>query len=511
MQLNVLKERLGELAQRGRIVTLNSNVSGLGRHTREMDIVGSNCGRIKIALLGLLSDERDMFRDGTFRGLSIGSIKEKYEMISQKVNLMRIADCVIPLTHQSMNADIELAKWMLQLMTNDKGNNQTEGVILGGHEHVKIHEHVSNEQEYTGNSAIDFMLRLASRYGRKTSSVQIVKSGMDAERAAIVDLRFNPTTRTLESVDVSFEELDERHQPCPIVSSIVNRHLLVLEELQDFIVFDKNTMLSGYFTDPDTGEDLKLSSEFTRYEQTTVGALFCTAIRSELGVDVCIINGAPIKGSKTYTDGTMSYDDLRNELPFPLKMIVVEMTRKQLKEAVEYSRTNVEKGKSAVALEDGRIERRGYLQVDFDYWKQQTDEEGDYNEDDILTVALPRNLLKGFCKIQPLMELHKELEAKRALPIDDDYIKAIDLIVRYCCKDRWSLIAEQFSFTDLDLNNDGVLCREEIRHGIRAILGGEEPSEDLVDSMLEAVDDNADGSIDELEFNKILSKIRSKS
>ena len=105
-------------------------------------------------------------------------------------------------------------------------------------------------------------------------------------------------------------------------------------------------MLSSYFVDPATGKELSLSSELTRFEQTTVGALLCTAIRSELDVDVCVTNGAPIKGSKAYKDGTLSYDELRQELPFPLKMIIVEMTQKQLREAIEYSRTNIEQGKS---------------------------------------------------------------------------------------------------------------------------------------------------------------------
>jgi len=477
LQLNVIKDRLGELSQRGRVVVLNSNISGLGRHTRELDIVSSNCGKIRVGLIGLLSDEKGMFRDNTFRGLKIANVTKTYEMIKEKVDMMKTADCIVPLTHQSLNADMELAKRISKLNSKDNG-----GVILGGHEHVKMHEHVADDDN---------------------NSVQIVKTGMNSDRAAIIDLQFNPSTHALENTNVYFEEMDEKYQPCPITNSIVTRHLSALDELQDFVVFDRKTMLSRYFIDSATREHLPLSSELTRYEQTTIGGLFCLAIKSELDVDVCIINGAPIKGSKIYTDGTLSYDDLRNELPFPLKIIVVQMTRKQLREAIKYSRTNVEEGKSSVALDDGRVERRGYLQTDFDYWKQQHGIQRGYNDQELLTVALPRNLLKGFCKIQPLMDLYKELEAKNALPNEDDYLKAIDLIVRYCCKDRWSTIAQQFTFKDLDLNNDGALCRNEIRLGIKAILG-DEPSSDLVDSMLETLDDDADGTIDELEFNKVL-------
>ncbi|KAL7552876.1 hypothetical protein ACHAWF_016125 [Thalassiosira exigua] len=352
-----------------------------------MDVVRSNCGRIKVGLMGLLSDESGMFRDGTFRGLNIADTKKKYEILIEKIDMMgNKVDCLVPLTHQSLSADVDLAKWMLTIQSRVKKKRPTGGVILGGHEHVKFHEFVSSNEEC------------------HDSSVQIVKTGFNAERAAIVDLQFNPTTRTLENVSVDFEELDECHRPCPVVQSVVDKHLSALHDLHDYMVFDKKSMLSDYFVEPSTGDDLPLSSEHTRYEQTTVGALFCTAIRSELETDVCIINGAPIKASKIYANGSMSYDDIRNELPFPLKMVVVEMTRKQLDEAIHYSRTNVEKGKSATKLDDGRVERRSYLQVDFDFWRGNfcKGDRNNVSDDQILSVALPRNLLKGFCKIQPL-------------------------------------------------------------------------------------------------------------
>jgi len=486
LKLSVLKERLGELRRRGRIVVLNSNVSGMGRHSRELDIVSSSCGRINVGLLGLLSDEAGMFRDGTFRGLQISDVKKKYQMMMEKIRMMKIADCLVPLTHQSLSADTHLAKWMLELQTEDQPSG---GVILGGHEHIKIHELLSQSNG---------------------GSVQIVKTGYNCERAAIVDLKFNSSTRILENTEVHFVELDEHFKPCQVVKSIVEKHLSALDHMQNFTVFDKKTMLSGHFVDPLTSENLPLSSKFARYEQTTVGAFFCTAIQLELGVDCCIINGAPIKASKVYANGTMSYDDLRNELPFPLKMIVVDMTRKELREAIEYSRSNVEKGKSSVVMEDGRTERRGYLQTDFDYWRHSSMVKDHSNDNQVLSVALPRNLLKGFCKIQPLMELRHELESRNALPNEDDYLKAIDLIARYCCKDRWTTIAQQFSFSDLDLNQDGYLCREEIRIAIKRAMG-HEPSNDLVDEMASAFDEDTSGFVDEYEFNQILNKVRSQS
>ena len=108
------------------------------------------------------------------------------------------------------------------------------------------------------------------------------------------------------------------------------------------------------------------------------------------------------------------------------------------------------------------------------------------------------------------MELRHELESRNALPNEDDYLKAIDLIARYCCKDRWTTIAQQFSFSDLDLNQDGYLCREEIRIAIKRAMG-HEPSNDLVDEMASAFDEDTSGFVDEYEFNQILNKVRSQS
>jgi hypothetical protein len=204
----------------------------------------------------------------------------------------------------------------------------------------------------------------------------------------------------------------------------------------------------------------------------------------------------------------MSYDDLRNELPFPLKMVVVEITRGRLREAIEYSRTNLEEGKPSSVDENSKVERRGYLQTDFDYWKMGEDCNEDDNE--ILTVALPRNLLNGFCKIKPLMDLRSELESKHSLPDEDSYAKAIDLIVRYCLDDRWATIAQRLTFADLDMNKDGKLSRDEIRDAIRLVLREEAPDA-LLDGMIDAIDDDQNGFIDENEFNLLLAKIRSQT
>eukprot|EP00985_Skeletonema_marinoi_P032589 scaffold39187_cov118-Skeletonema_marinoi.AAC.4 len=178
LQISDLKDRLNELGGRGSVTVLNSNIESLGRQSREMDIVSSECKSVSVALIGLMSDESDMFRDGTFRGLNIANVKETYAEISDKLNNNMPESnisCIVPLTHQSLQGDLNLAKWMLEFQSQSNSGTPIGGVILGGHEHVKIHEFVPDG-------------------GSNEQTIQVVKSGMNAQRAAIVDLQFENNT-----------------------------------------------------------------------------------------------------------------------------------------------------------------------------------------------------------------------------------------------------------------------------------------------------------------------------
>eukprot|EP00804_Cyclotella_cryptica_P010771 CCRYP_005541-RA/>CCRYP_005541-RA protein AED:0.32 eAED:0.32 QI:0/0/0/1/0/0/2/0/96 len=95
--------------------------------------------------------------------------------------------------------------------------------------------------------------------------------GQDAERVAIADLLFDESS-------------------CMLLHIQTNKKL-------------------RYFTGND-GNKLPFPLEYYHYQLTTVGALFCTAINSELNANACIINGTPMKASKVYTNRIMSYNEL---------------------------------------------------------------------------------------------------------------------------------------------------------------------------------------------------------
>ena len=122
----------------------------------------------------------------------------------------------------------------------------------------------------------------------------------------------------------------------------------VLESFENEIIVD-DSIIKNYYSDEDC-KDFRLSSKRTRFEQSSLGALFCDAIKYELSsgddehenVDLCLLNGAVIKGNKTYADNNISYAELKKELPFPTKIVIVSMPLKVVKDAVLWSRTNVE-------------------------------------------------------------------------------------------------------------------------------------------------------------------------
>ena len=81
-----------------------------------------------------------------------------------------------------------------------------------------------------------------------------------------------------------------------------------------------------------------LASESTRFRQTSVGAFFCSAIKDELNVDVSLLNGVVIKGGDAYKNNRMTYAQLQKELHFSTKIVVAELTLREIKEPIWYSR-----------------------------------------------------------------------------------------------------------------------------------------------------------------------------
>ena len=482
MKLDVLQERFRKLAKQVQLVNSNvrtippskaSNLQWWNDRMPEYSILQSDCKRVSIALIGLLTDEPGVFRNGTFRGLEISNVMNTYRKLYKSLvdtAITRQVDMLLPLTHMSIERDRELAVCMLELAPNDKN------VILGGHDHAVIEETVLSKDA--------------------DGDISILKSGMDAISARIIDLEFDcsmvTATRTtpykLLRVEQTLIPLNQ-YDPAPAVQTIIDSHMSVLKNLKEQVIIDASRVLPP---------GKVLSSEHSRRQQTTVGATFCQSIKDELDVQVCIMNGAVIKGSSSYPSAKLTYAQLQEELPFPTKMVTVEMTRRQLLDAIQYSRTYDQDGNKT----DG--DKRGYLQTDLDY---ELNPQQDAQDNEILQVALPRNLLSGFCNIIPLMTLKKELETAGKVSHADDFTPAIDLVIRHACRQKWfDLVYDEISFDEIDMNHDGYLDKSEIKVFLEKYLKNEVP-DFVVDDMMSSIDADKNGLIDVGEFSYLLAKM----
>lgn len=442
---------------------------------RRHDVVTTPCGRVRVGLLGLMSDERAMFRDATFRGVPIGDVTESFtESYNRLVVEKSQADWLLPLTHQSIHRDQDLARHMLTVQPGS-------GVILGGHEHTP------------------FDVKIDHPGGDDDAFVRILKSGMDANGVSLVDIYFdvqeddNGKNRQVCVGEIEYDLVDLRPlNPSMVVQNIIDHHESILVALENEDVLHAHSLLPP---------GVPLSSKGTRKQQTTLGGVICTCIKEELETDVAILNGAVIKGNTAYETPALTYAQIRQELPFPTKIVVVPMKRWELQSAIEYSRRCPVEG---VEDEDPEnpVERRSYIQVDLQY------EHYDFHtgsQDDVLDVALPRNLLNGFCKIKPLMEVGNRLKDEGMMPEADDFIPALDLVIRHSSKERWyELIHDNYTFSDLDPDAKGYLSRDDVSRIIASAIG-HEPPEFLVNDMFNSIDYDGNGVIDPGEMSHLLA------
>ena len=152
-----------------------------------------------------------------------------------------------------------------------------KSLIIGGHEHEPFDEIVKEDD------------------ADDQSYVRILKTGMDANAASLIDLSFevdNEREPILAEIEADLVEMSS-FEPSVVVQKIVDKHMSVIEALELEHVIDVDSM--GLLP-----PGVLLSSERPRYQQTTVGGVFCQMIKAALECDVCIINGATIKGGKSY-------------------------------------------------------------------------------------------------------------------------------------------------------------------------------------------------------------------
>ena len=135
------------------------------------------------------------------------------------------------------------------------------------------------------------------------------------------------------------------------------------------------------------------------------------------------------------------------------------------------------------------------------------------NDETVVSVALPRNLLGGFCKIKPLIEYGDLLKKKQKFPEADNFIKALLLVTRFFCHNRWDQILRhragesELTFEIIDSNHDGVIDKKELKALLEKVLK-RKCSDLIVDEMMDSIDQDHNGVIDHDEFDILLARLK---
>ncbi|WP_436603130.1 5'-nucleotidase C-terminal domain-containing protein [Sorangium sp. So ce1036] len=433
VELPELRARVQEF--RGTWLNTNMPSFAPALPTHEILDLSSPGGRtVRIGLLGLLVHAQGLYRRDAFGGIDIEPANEAALRWTRRLLRDEGCACVIPITHQSRDQDLALARAQ---------RDPRFPVILGGHEHEVSLDDVDG--------------------------CWVVKAGTDAESAAIIDLVWPADAPPagvpdLPAVTVRIEDVGA-HPEDPAMRARVDRHMQIVRDL------DAATLLR---LPPGSA----LSSIGTRVQQTSLGALLCSRIRDALGADGCLFNGGGIRGGRAYRE-RFTYGDLKAEVPFSNEVVVALLPGRVVRDAVAASRSRAP------------VQHAGYLQIDD---RMATDARGVLTaiddlplvEDREYRIALPRGLLGGMDDIAPLVRFAEE-HPEKVPPADSGREPKLVLVESFAA----DLVRQLGAFEAIDADGDGRVSAEELGAAI-ATATSETPSQVVVGEMMKALDRDGD-------------------
>ncbi len=205
-----------------------------------------------------------------------------------------------------------------------------------------------------------------------------------------------------------------------------------------------------------------------------------------------------------------TYAHLKNEIPFVSEIVVVNLPGRVIAECITYTRQ--------FALNNPPVEKGGYIQTDDSIvWDEQENQvlciagsPVDLNR--IYTVALPLQILQGLDNIEPLLAYKNSLQPsdKSLTVLEDSGVGLKNIIVAYFAKQLFNdMIQSVGSFSEMDLDGDGVISREELIVAARKkfsehdTLGGDYVSKLFVDNLFNVADLNNDGVFSKRELMEL--------
>lgn len=201
-------------------------------------------------------------------------------------------DLLVLLSHSGYDKDVEIAKRVKGL-----------DVIVGGHSHTFLDKPYSVMND-----------------GRKTLIVQAGEFGMKLGK---LDVTFDKSG--IESYEYSLIPLDES---CPVDARIEKE----IKKLNLDVNKIKNTKIGK------TKVPIDARKKSLRTELTNSGVLVCESMkRLYPEVDAVVINAGSIRSHKVLPKGKLTNMDIMEMLPFPNKIVMLEVQGKDIKSMLEAS------------------------------------------------------------------------------------------------------------------------------------------------------------------------------
>lgn len=460
-----------------RFVWVNSNMTNFREYdakTPEYVILELEAGvdkshKRRVALLGLNTEDRSILRQHAFNDAIIEPVADTLARLVEKLKTELNVDMVIPMTHQVMPRDRDLAKMGLGVP-----------LILGGHDHEPFLE------TYTPSTGlVDHLPKSATP--RSLGGCTIVKTGMDAESIAICDVVWRDATAALPEVSVSLKGAKDYAED-PAVAEVIGSHAKVLDELHSSTLWALPS-------------DVVFSSQRMRYGPTTAGVFICSVIRDSLSTDCALVPAGSIRGDTNYKDRThFTYADLKSEMPFPAEMIVVDLPGRVINDTVAFSRAD--------AVLDTPVEKGYFLQADDGLtWDRASNTvraiKGEPIQlDRMYKVAISQMHMAGFENITPLVQYSKS-DAFDSVPADSG-MGAKEIIVDYFSKKIWADLLTKNSFESMDMDGSGYIDKDELYAAALKSFGA--ASRIMVDNLFAIADDSGDGRISMDEILNITNK-----
>ena len=147
----------------------------------------------RIALLGLNTNDPALYKPRHFGGCVIEDVNKTAACMYERIMSVERVDAIVPLTHQLVGLDRELAELGVGFP-----------VIIGGHDHEVYIEDING--------------------------CHVVKAGTEGENILVVDLVWSSSLQTSPIVTVKLNPA-KNYPPDPLVSAAVLKHQMLTKEL----------------------------------------------------------------------------------------------------------------------------------------------------------------------------------------------------------------------------------------------------------------------------------------